>query len=266
MYLNSRLYGFILVCTIVSVFFLPVFADNETVAGDSPGSVDLISGQQAIITPSETPIPGVTPGVTTVTGEPAIIPTTTEVTSEPTEIPPTLPLTVPTTEVTSEPTTTPTTTPVTVEPTDDQTPLPTTTVTTMVTPGPTTVPATTGVTVEPTAVPTLTGTPAGNESPADPVNTTVLSQDNTAGNETPACSTVTNPATEQNQSSGSPVSGDFNLSWTANLTDPPLNTTNLQGTTGEPVLGDQCDHRFQWLLSPRPCRSCHQFPVRDLDP
>ena len=41
-----------------------------------------------------------------------------------------------------------------------------------------------------------------------------------------------NATIEQNQSSGSPDTGGFNLSWTANLADPPLNTTNLQGIPG----------------------------------
>ena len=154
--------------------------------------------------------------------------------------------------VTVEPTPIPTSEPITIEPTTVPTTQPTTVETTV-------------LTMEPTPIPTTISIPlVPIISPEDQAQ---AGNDSNISNIAPAITgTCQNATIELNQSSSNPPSGGFNLSWTASLTDPPLNNTNLQGTAGGQYLGDQCDHRFQWLLSPRPCRTHHQFPVRDLDP
>ena len=73
--LNSKVYGLILVCTILSAFFIPVFAENETMTGGAPDVM--------------------------VTTEPTVIPTAVEVTQVPTGIPTVPPTEVPTTAETT---------------------------------------------------------------------------------------------------------------------------------------------------------------------
>ena len=101
MYLNSKIYGLILVCTIISVFLVPVFADNETVTSGDQGATDLSGGQQVIIAPVDTPTPDVTTEVTTVpTTAPTTVPTTEPATTDTTVVT-TQPTDIPTTEVTT---------------------------------------------------------------------------------------------------------------------------------------------------------------------
>ncbi len=96
------------------------------------------------------------------------------------------------------------------------------------------------VTTEPTAVPTTQPTPVETLEPTVIPTTEVVTAEPTAVPTTLPTTVVTtdptvflrpNTTIELNQSSGSPQAGGYDLSWTANVTDPPLNTTNLQGTT-----------------------------------
>ena len=41
LYRNRKIYCLILVCTILFVLVVPVFAENETATGGEPGSTDL---------------------------------------------------------------------------------------------------------------------------------------------------------------------------------------------------------------------------------
>jgi parallel beta-helix repeat protein len=184
---KSAICRIIVICTVLSVFFVPVFAANDLLPGGHSGSIDPLSGQQGIIAPAEMPIPAVViaPEETpVVTPGPTVIPTTTDVTVEPTAVPTTLPTTVVITD-------------------------------------PTVIPITAEVTAEPTTVPATLPTIAAVTTPP------IL--DNSTGVQGPVIpGTCSNSTIELNLSSSSQVGG-FDLSWTANLTDPPLNNTNWQG-------------------------------------
>ncbi|MEI6292571.1 MAG: right-handed parallel beta-helix repeat-containing protein, partial [Methanomicrobiales archaeon] len=190
-----------------------------------------------IIEPSGTPTPEITAIVTV---EPTTIPTTAPITIEPTEIPTTQPTIVTTLEVTTEPTTIPTTAPITVEPTEVPTTLPTTVVTIEVTADPTVLPTTAIITAEPTMVPTTQPIIAAGTTPLLSDNSTEIQEpvinESAIGSIAPTevapviLVTGSNGTIELNQSSGSPQPGGFNLSWTMDIIDPPLNETNLQGS------------------------------------
>ena len=206
---------------ILSVLLVPVFAENETVAGGEPGSIDLLNGPPVIVAPVETQ--------TLDTTAPIGIPTTQLTTAE-------------TPTVTTGPTTVPTIAELTAEPTAVPTEQPTTAETPTVTTGPTVVPTTAEVTAEPTAVPTTQPTIATVTNPQFLDNSTEFQ--GPAGNGSVINSIVPadvvpfipvtsqNATIELNQSSGNSQAGGFDLSWTANLTDPPLNDSNLQGSVG----------------------------------